>query len=431
MPSGMSALVRLRASARVHHVFLFAIGKPFVRALVPALFAIVFGIAMADAVVDWGALRRRVASLPPWLCAIEITVLMLAWSIVAGRALKPVWQTPLIGFVVRQPMSRRRWAAYLVPSVSIAFVPVAAIWWLAPRSVTPIVHYAGFVGLAWPMILGASGSGVRPVALAAAGSCILAVLILAYLHYPWVAYAAMLVTLAELPAGVALIPAEIGRPSDRISGNLAGAHPIVVIARRDLRCLFREDGKRLLGAWGLGLVAAAMMLAFRVNGGVAGREAFDSACMFVTIAAVPVYESLAVIKLQLGREVMRRRWPLTYAQRGGALVVLIAAFIGPAATLIFAFGSTMGVAYQLVYLIFAASVAMLAAAFFAARLVVDRSEVAWFHVMLLCHALLALALPAGAYAVLGAAVVASSPALIVRGLRAFSDKVEGAGEQAA
>jgi hypothetical protein len=405
---------------------LSCVGQPFLRALVLPLFVILLVVAMLDATVDWGQVRQQIAAQPPWLAATSLTGLMLAWSIVAGRALTTVWQARVMRFLVRQPLTRVQWVLYLAPSLALAFVPVAAIWWLGPRLVSPFVHYVAFTGLAWPIIFGASGT--RPIAwgLAGMGALALALLMFGYLHAPAIAYLAIVVTLAELPLGVTLIRGEISPPSARISAHLSDRHAVVVVVRRDLRGLVRNDAKRLLGALGVALVAALLMLAFRSNGEVAGRAAFDIACVLVTVAASPIYELLEAIKRRLGREIMRRRWPITVPQRARALVALSGGLVGPGVLLIAAPGSTMGVGYLLLFALAACAIALLAAGFFAIRLVAQRSDIGWFYLILLCHTLLVMFLPVAVYVPLAVAIIGSSALLVTRGLRAFLEQMEGA-----
>src|SRR5690606_11607585 len=137
------------------------------------------------------ALRRTLAGLAPWQQSAVFTALMLGWSWQAGRALRPVWRHPTIAFLVRQPIGRVQWAVGLLPSLGIAFVPIAAVWWLAPHRAHSVVHYLAFVGLAWPLVIGASFAGSTAVFLLAAGTLSLAALVFMYAHSAVFAYAAL------------------------------------------------------------------------------------------------------------------------------------------------------------------------------------------------------------------------------------------------
>jgi len=166
------------------------------------------------------------------------------------------------------------------------------------------------------------------------------------------------------------------------------------------------------------------MLGFRVNGGIEGREAFETACIFLTIAATPAYGLLEVLRRRLGREIMRRRWPVTYAERGLSLALLSALVLGPCTALIVVIGSTMGLGRAIVFLLFAVALTTLTTGLFCAKLVTVRNDIGWFYVTLICHLLLTLVLSTPAYAVLAVVVIVSTALAIPHGLRAFSARVE-------
>jgi hypothetical protein len=207
-------------------------------------------VALSDAVTDWTALRQQAALLGPWarptVFVVLFVVLFVAWGLIAGHALRPVWRQPTIAFLVRQPLTWRQWVVDLFPSLAVAFVPVVAIWWLAPHYANSVIHYLGFVGLLWPVILGFSFAVPSSIIVAGAGTATLAILLFAYGYFPFAAYVACLVTILQLPLGVAFIRRQIAPTYRRRSGHLSSAGAALAIARRDLRCLFRIERPTLL-----------------------------------------------------------------------------------------------------------------------------------------------------------------------------------------
>ena len=406
-------------------VFYDVVGRPFLRGMTLPLLVFVLGVTLLDTNVDWAATRRELASLAPWQQAIVLSVLIVAWSMQAGRALRPVWRQRAVAFLVRQPIGRVRWAVGLLPSLSIAFVPVAAIWWLAPHRVHPVVHYAAFVGLAWPLMLGASYRGVRGAAAVAAGTLTLAAMIFVYAYAPWSASIALLVSVVQLPVATAWIPRQIAAPHERVTGHLAGSGVIGTLVRRDLRCVSRGGSRPLVNLAVVGLGAAAMMLAFRINGGVEGREALLAACVLFSAGAAPVYEILERMKAGLGDEIMRRRWPVTFIERSIALLGVVAALVAPCAVLVAAAGSTMGGAHGLLFAAFVAVTVTLCATIYALLLAQARSAVGVYYLALLAHGVIVLALPGWGYALFAAVVLPAGFLITARAFSAFTGRIQG------
>src|SRR6266571_1643185 len=131
----------------MQRVFAEVIGRPFLQGLVFPYFLFLFLVAAADASTNWQAARRQVTHFSPWAKTAILVGLIAAWSLMAGRALRPVWRQQAISFLLRQPLSSWEWTVRTLPSLSIALVPVAAIWWMDSYGANPLPHYLGFVGL--------------------------------------------------------------------------------------------------------------------------------------------------------------------------------------------------------------------------------------------------------------------------------------------
>ncbi|MGH8192919.1 MAG: hypothetical protein ACREQ8_00770 [Woeseiaceae bacterium] len=343
--------IRLVEMSRNSRILFAVFGRPFFRRLALPLGLLLLGVSQADATVNWAGLRTHLEKSAAWQVTLLFTILFVSWSITAGRALGAVWRQPVIAFLVRQPMSRWQWVRYLAPSLFVAFLPIAGIWWLAPHHANTIAHYSGFVGLAWPIMLGASYRGRCAAKWIAIGASALAVLIFGYTSHPVVAYVALVTTVFLIPLSVSEIPDQVAASSHITSRRLASARPTFAIVRRDLVYMWRMEQNSLFGLAGLGVVASLMMFALRFNGHVAGREAFVYACGLLSLAVLPTYEILERTKRGLGREFMRRRWPINHRDRGVALLCVMFVLTGPSVIAIGTLGSTMGTVYIILFIL--------------------------------------------------------------------------------
>ncbi|HET6628570.1 MAG TPA: hypothetical protein VFG91_02220 [Woeseiaceae bacterium] len=411
---------------RNSRIFLAIFGRPFLLRLVWPLGLLLFAVSQADATVDWTAVRESLAMLEPWQLSLVITVLFLSWGVSAGRALSAVWRQPVIAFLVRQPMSRREWVRYLAPSLFVAFLPVTAICWLAPQYANPIVHYAGFAALAWPIILGGSYRGRSAAKWIALGAAALATLTFAYAYKPATAYLALMIAVLLIPLSVSAIREQVAGSRQIHSARLASISPVFAIVRRDLLYLRRMQRNGLLGLAFMAALAALMMFALRVNGNAAGGEAFDLACGLLALAVVPVFEILERTKKELGPAFMRLRWPIDHLDRGLALVCLIFVLMGPALITIAATGSTMGPGYLALFMLYGASALTCVGALFSLFLADQVASTGWGMLVLLVHAVLAIALSPLVYGATAAIAIPAGFLLTLRGLRKFTHRMETA-----
>jgi hypothetical protein len=405
-------------------VFSSVIGKPFFRRLILPLGLFLMAVSLLDPNIDWTALREQLATRDPWQVTLIFTMLILFWSITAGRALRPVWRQPTIAFLVRQPVGPWYWVRYLLPSLWIAFLPVVGIWWLAPHYAHPVVHYSGFVGLSWTIILGASFRGPASVKLIAIGTAAVATLIFGYALQREVAYLAIIVTILLLPIGITGIRDQLVQSRKINPSHLASIWPIIAIVRRDLLCLWRMERKSLFGLVLLGVVATLMMFALRVNGQVTGREAFAFSCGLLSFAMMPTYEVLTRLKTRLGPELMRQRWPVNHGNRGVALLCIMCVLTGPNIIALAGLGSTMGLAYGLLFLLFAANTIVGLTALFSRTLVVATPMLGWGLWLLFIHAIVAMTLPPWVYGMSALAIVPLGISIMLKGLHMFTHQTE-------
>ena len=405
-------------------VFFSIVGKPFLRRLILPLALFLLVVSSLDPMIDWSALREQLATRDSWQVTLLFTLPILFWSIIAGRALRPVWNQPTMAFLVRQPIGKWFWVRYLLPSLWIAFLPVVGIWWLAPNHAHPVVHYSGFVGLSWTILLGASFRGLASVKLITIGTTALATLIFGYTLEPGVAYFAIIISVLLLPLSISGIRYQLVQSRKISPSHIASRWPIISIVRRDLLCLWRLERKSLLGLVSPAILVALMMFALRVNGQVTGRWAFFYAAGFLSFAVIPSYDLLTRLKTRLGPELMRQRWPVNHGDRGVALLCIMCVLTGPIIITLAGLGSTMGLAYELLFLSFAANTVIGLTALFSRTLVMATPMLGWALWLIFIHAILAMTLPPWLYGMSAAVTVPFGISIMLKGLHMFTYQTE-------
>lgn len=374
------------------------VGRPFLQRLIPAFTGILLCTLLADAVIDWQALRTEIAGSDLVARTAFFTGAFVAWGALAGRALRPAWRIPAIAFLIRQPINRWRWLGGLAPSLLIALLPVAMIWDLAPDARHPLIHHIGFVGLACPLLIGFSFHPRDGLIVLAPGLAVLIALFTLYWQWPSVAWIGAVATILLGAWSVSLIPRQLGYSARHSTAQLAASGPVPAMIRRDLHCLLRTERSALLRLAALSAGACAMMLALRVNGDAAGREAFTGACILVCVPAAMAHDLLERLRIRLGSEMLRLRWPLTTQQRAQALLGLLAILIAPGAASIALIGTSMGTGYLLLFTLFLTLALVACAVVSTAFLGSSRSAVSVFLLALTLLAGLPLLLPPAAYA---------------------------------
>jgi hypothetical protein len=327
-------------------------------------------------------------------------------------------------FLCRQPLGAWRLAGLLIPSVGIGLVPVVGLAWLAPHYAQAVLHYAAFAALGLPLLLASSFTGrgrAVAVALTALG---LFGFYLAYCFVPLSAVAAVALAATLTRFTVRECLRQIVHVERPVYAKLTAPNVIATLMRRDLRCLFRCHGKNLVGLGLTSALSALMTLAFRINGEQQGHELLLSAALFLTIALYGLYEILEALKASLGKELARRRWPITAGQRAWSLLGLLAVLAGPAAVLIALAGSRMGVAGSIVYVVFALVHISVTGALFSMRLLARESANGFYLLLVTGHVIVLLALSPGWYLALGLVWLPLGFRLMTRGLERFTSTTE-------
>jgi len=167
-----------------------------------------------------------------------------------------------------------------------------------------------------------------------------------------------------------------------------------------------------------------MMFALRVNGQVTGRWAFFYAAGFLSLAVIPTYDLLTRLKTRLGPELMRQRWPVNHGDRGVALLCIMCVLTGPIIITLAGLGSTMGLAYELLFLSFAANTVIGLTALFSRTLVMATPMLGWALWLIFIHAILAMTLPPWLYGMSAALTVPFGISIMLKGLHMFTYQTE-------
>ena len=189
-------------------------------------------------------------------------------------------------------------------------------------------------------------------------------------------------------------------------------------------CLWRLERKSLFSLVLPAVVVALMMFAIRVNAQVADRQAFVFACTFLAFAVMPTYEILTRLKTRLGPELMRQRWPVDHGDRAAALIALMCVLTGPTIIALAMLGSTMGLAYGMLFLLFAANTIVGLTALFSSTLVSPTPMLGWGLWLVFIHAILAIALPPWVYGVGAVAMLPLGISIMLKGLQMFTHQTE-------
>jgi hypothetical protein len=409
----------------IQRVFAEVIGKPFLRGLIFPYFLFLLAISAADASTNWQATRQQVAHLPPAAKTLLFVSLILGWCVGAGRALRPVWRQKAIPFLIRQPIGPWELSVRLVPSFAVALPPVILIWWLASYGANPLAHYLGFVGLALPIILGASFNGITAVGVVGIGTAALAALIFTYSYTPSAAYLGMLLSPVLLRLTTPLIRRTLTTQRGTARGELSSASVIRVLVRRDWRSILRTRPATLIELIVLNLAIISMMLGFRINGRDSGRDVLIIACVLFLIAALPAYRSLEVAKARLGTQIMCLAWPVTFFERALALIALTALLAAPSAIPIALLGSRMGLLNWVVFVVFMLATVILTAALFAKTLLRGSSSVGLYLNLILFHGVLISLLTPSEYLLVAAIGIGGSFRWMMSGLKCFATQASG------
>jgi hypothetical protein len=409
----------------IQRVFTEIIGKPFLRGLLFPYFLFLLAVSAADSSTNWEAQRLQISTLPPAVRTSLFVGLICSWCLVAGRALRPIWRDKTIPFLVRQPMGPWELSARLLPSLSVALIPVVSMWWLASYGTNPVTHYPGFVGLALPIILGASFSGITSVVVVGVGIAALALVIWAYSYTNNAAYLGMLVTPVLFRGAASCIRSTLAVQSSAVHRQMRSPSLIWVLVRRDWRSILRSRRQTFAELIVGNALIISLMLGFRINGRDSGRDALIIACVLFLIGALPAYRNLEVAKAQLGTQIMCLAWPVTYFERAVALIVLAALLAAPSAIPIALLGSAMGLLNWVVFMVFVLATVIFAATLFAKTLLRDSSSVGLYLNLILFHGVLMSVLAPWEYLLLAVLGIGVSFRWMTSGLKCFANQASG------
>lgn len=130
--------------------------------LAPAWVVLAFGLAQANAVIDWDASRRMVLAMPATSRSLAQGLSLLVWLSTCRAPLADVLLGPRLAFARRSPLSDRRFAAVAGALAAVALLPWALLW----ARLTDPVYGLGLLLAALPSAL--SGVARSPLWLGSA-----------------------------------------------------------------------------------------------------------------------------------------------------------------------------------------------------------------------------------------------------------------------
>jgi hypothetical protein len=127
------------------------------------------------------------------------------------------------------------------------------------------------------------------------------------------------------------------------------------------------------------------------------------AVILFSITAATIYNPMERLKSRLGKEVFRLRWPISHVDRTRALIFLIGLLLAPSAALIGVFGSTMGYANGLVFVLFCLQTVIVCAWLLGRFSGTPRATIGQYFITLVCHGAIIFLVPNWIYIALAAA----------------------------
>jgi hypothetical protein len=121
--------------------------------LAPAWVVLAFGLAQANAVIDWDASRRMVLAMPADARSLAQGLTLLAWLTTCRAPLADVLLGPRLAFARRSSLSDRQFAALAGALAAVAVAPWALLW----ARLTDPVYGAGLLLAALPAALSGVG----------------------------------------------------------------------------------------------------------------------------------------------------------------------------------------------------------------------------------------------------------------------------------
>jgi hypothetical protein len=397
--------------------FMGIVGLPFLRSLIFPYFVVLLLLTAADAHTDWTALRVQIQAMPPGSRTATLTVLAGGWSLIAGHALRRVWRQRSVRLLARLPIGSGAWLFYALPALSLALIPLLGVCWLASANIASGV---GVLATSLIIVFGASLEVWVGAALLCIGFALVFVTLFATSYGPLAGCAGLLASAVIMQPCVRLMRACVVMTRERKTGTLVSGHVIALLIRLDALALYRVNRRAVANLLMVTACSVAMMAAFRINGKLAGGNALAAAVVLFAVAISPIYSALENVRNTLGKNVLRKRWPITTARRSLATCAFTALLALPATLLMALAGSTMGTLNLLIFLAFVCTEILLIAGQFAARLRDPASAVGAFLNVLGVHVVIILVTPTIVYLTLAFCAGALSWVRLGAGLKRFA-----------
>jgi hypothetical protein len=282
------------------------------RALVPGMLSgtllahlvVAFVVTQLDAIIDWGAVRARIAGAPGWVPGALALIVSALWALVISGAVRGVLaRARFLGPLPLTPLQR---AAVVLPAIGVA---------------------AG-----WPMAAGLLLPS--PIWCVSAGLWTAAIAILVATRRPAAAVLG-LVCLGGAPASLLLFPLvlpAVGRPLDRpvaasrpFSVPFRPRGPVQALVWRDLLLLARRFPVALAAS------AAYAAPAWAVGRGLSVDPQGSTPYLLVTLgfAALLAAGALGRVAVALGPQLDPPSWPVSARERVAAFALSGLVLLGP------------------------------------------------------------------------------------------------------
>ncbi|MEO0974540.1 MAG: hypothetical protein AAFX85_15735, partial [Pseudomonadota bacterium] len=297
-----------------------------------------------------------------------------------------------------------------------ALAPVAALYWLAPLD--SAIGMAGWGAAVLILAVARSGHGMKRYPWTLIGGAVLTAVVSGLLTLtPLAAWIVSAVSLVLLPFALADIARQAPPTVHRHASHYRATSAALALVQRDGRCLWRLERGPVLQLWLLAPAAGAFLFALRVNGDFEGRELMRAACILQLLALAPLYDVLVRLGTHLGRELHRRHWPITAAQRARALAAMVIVLSAPSTSaLMLGAGDAWQLVHLATFLSFSASALAAQLALWTSAGLRAASVLGWSLWIWLMNTLLAALLPPWLYLALSLTLALSAWRLTQRAL---------------
>ena len=252
-------------------------------------------------IIDWSGLIAAATALPPSGSALAGLLIAGGLPLSSRAALTPVFHTPGIAFLDRQPITPTSWSLALLPWALAASVPVGlvAVLWAVP--------WRGAWMLLWALAasattVAAAAPGWRGLAMGLTSSLAGAALIGLARALPSATPAVAALALGGCVWSLGRLHRAGRRPTGDGAGRLPGRarSPLAALFREDLLGLMRQDGRTLWGSLTITPLLAGYFYFPSSNGCCSAETLTTGALILLTFGAAAGAGVVSAVVLRRG-----------------------------------------------------------------------------------------------------------------------------------